>query len=61
VASVRSCEKLPPCLIEPMPADSKTDLLLAKAEPITSGGSASGKTDLRRGKTFCGTVVKRDG
>jgi len=25
VASVRSCEKLPPCLIEPVPATSKMD------------------------------------
>ncbi|KAK4829739.1 hypothetical protein QYF61_006448 [Mycteria americana] len=35
VASVRSCWKLPLCPIEPMPASSKTDLPLAKAEPIT--------------------------
>jgi len=31
VASVRSCEKLSQCLIRPVPAGSKTDLLLAKA------------------------------
>jgi len=30
VASVRSCEKLPPCLIEPVPASSAMDPLLAK-------------------------------
>lgn len=39
------CEKLlesPPYLIEPMPAGSKTDLLLAKAEAISDGGSALG-------------------
>ena len=50
VASVRSCQKLPLCPIEPMPAGSKTDPQLAKAEPISDGGSASGITDLRRGK-----------
>ncbi|GAB0207612.1 acid sphingomyelinase-like phosphodiesterase 3b [Grus japonensis] len=33
-----------------MPASSKTDLLLAKAEPISDSGSASGITYLRRGK-----------
>jgi len=48
---VRSCEKLPPCLIKPVPAGSKMDLLLAK--PINNGGSASVITDLRRGKKNC--------
>ncbi|GAB0187945.1 hypothetical protein GRJ2_001259800 [Grus japonensis] len=33
-----------------MPAGSKTDLPLAKAEPISNGGSASGVTELRRGE-----------
>jgi len=32
VASVRSCEKLPPCLIKPVPVGSKADPPLAKAE-----------------------------
>jgi len=41
VASSRSCEKLPPCLIKPVPASSKTDPLLAKAKPISNGGSTS--------------------
>jgi len=27
-----------PCPIQPMPAGSKTDPLLAKAEPISNGG-----------------------
>jgi len=44
VTSVRSCEKLPPYLIEPLPASSKTDPLLAKAKSISDGGSASGIT-----------------
>jgi len=43
-ASVRSCEKLPPCLTEPMPAGFKTDTPLAKAKPVSDGGSASGIT-----------------
>ena len=49
MASVRSSQKLPPCLIKPVPAGSKTDLLLAKAKPISNGGSAS-VISLRRGR-----------
>ncbi|GAB0195028.1 acid sphingomyelinase-like phosphodiesterase 3b [Grus japonensis] len=33
-----------------MPAGSKMDPLLAKAEPISDGGSTSGITELRRGE-----------
>jgi len=47
VASVRSCQKLPLCLIDPMPAGSKTDPLLAKDKPISDGGSTSGITQIR--------------
>ena len=36
--------------MEPVPAGSKSDLLLAKAEPISNGGSASVIIDLRREK-----------
>jgi len=57
VASVRSCRKLPPCLIKPVPAGSKTDLLLAKAKPVSDGGSASVITYLRRGRKK--TMVKQ--
>ncbi|CAM9657415.1 unnamed protein product, partial [Bubo scandiacus] len=35
-------QQLPPCPMEPMPAGSKMDPLLAKAEPISHGGSTSG-------------------
>jgi len=56
VASVRSSQKLPPCLIKPVPAGSKTDLLLAKAKPISNGDSASGIMCLRRGKK---TAIKQ--
>jgi len=44
VASVRSCWNLPPCPMEPTAAGCKTDPLLAKAEPISDGGSTSGIT-----------------
>jgi len=58
------CEKLleaSPCLIQSMPACSKTDPLLAKAKTISDGGSSSGVvTYIRRGKTCCGTAVKRE-
>jgi len=50
VASVRSCEKLPPYLLKPMPAGSKTYLPLAKAKPISDGGSTSVTTCLRKGR-----------
>lgn len=44
VSSVRSCQELPPFLMEPKPAGSKMDLLLAKAGLITDGGSCSGNS-----------------
>jgi len=50
VASVGSCWKLSPCLIKPVPAVSKMDPPLAKAEPISGSGSASVITYLRRGR-----------
>ena len=60
VASVRSCEKLSPYLIEPMLAGSKTDPLLANTKPISIGGSASVITYLRRGKTCSEMAVERE-
>jgi len=50
MASVVSSKKLPTCLIEPMPAGSKTDPPLVKAKPSSDGGSTSVITYLRRGK-----------
>lgn len=50
VAFWRSSWKLPPCPGEPMPATSKIDVLLAKAEPIRNGGKTSGTTYSRRKK-----------
>lgn len=41
VASLRCCQKLPPCLTEPMPTSYKTDLQMVKAEPIRDGSSTS--------------------
>jgi len=60
VASVRSCKKLSPCLIKPVPDCSKMDPLLAKAKPISNSGSASVITQLRRRTKKCGeTAVER--
>jgi len=60
VASVRSCQKLPSCPVEPVPDGSKTDPLLAKAKPVSEGGSTSVITYLRRGKTCCETAAGRE-
>lgn len=48
VVAVRRCWKLLPCPTEPMPAGSKTDPLLAKAEPTSDSGSTSEINTLRR-------------
>jgi len=58
VASVRSCKKLPPCLIKPVLAGSKTDPLLGKVKPTSNGGNASVLTYLRKGRKKT-SVVKR--
>jgi len=60
VASVRRHQELPPCQTEPMPAGSKTDPLLAKAEPTSCGGSASVIMYLRRGKNCWATAAGRE-
>lgn len=44
---MKSCEMLPPYPIEPMPAGSEMDSLLAKAKPISDGGSTSKITYVR--------------
>lgn len=54
VVSVRSWQKLPPCPVEPRPAGSKMGPPLAKAEPISDHGRASGMMDLRGGKKNLG-------
>ncbi|GAB0178670.1 junction-mediating and -regulatory protein-like [Grus japonensis] len=41
-----------------MPAGSQMDLLLAKAKPISNGGSASGVTEIRRRKNCCAFPVQ---
>lgn len=52
VAAMRTCWKLLPCPTEPMPAGSKTDPLLAKAEPNSDSGSTTEINTLRgRGRT----------
>jgi len=57
LASVRSCEKLPSCLILPVPAGSQTDPLLAKTKPISNGDSTTVITYLRRGRKTCGETA----
>jgi len=54
---VRSCEKLSPCLTESVPAGSKTDPPLAKAKPISDGGSTAVIMYLRRGLKTCGEMA----
>jgi len=61
MASARRCEKFPPCLIQLVPAGSKRDLLLTKAQPVSHDGSTSVITHLRRGKkTAVKMAVKRE-
>lgn len=50
VDSVRRRWKLPMCPTESMPVNSKTDLVLAKAEPISDCGSASGDNRFKKGE-----------
>lgn len=48
VACVRSCQKLPQCPRELMPAGSKTDVMLALSEPVRDSSSTSAVTELRK-------------
>ncbi|PKU45012.1 protein pxr1-like [Limosa lapponica baueri] len=43
-----------------MPAGSRMDSLLTRAEPISDGGNASGVTCFRRGKSSCATATAAD-
>jgi len=54
---VRSCWKLLLCPKEPMPASSKTDLLLAKAKPISDSGSASRITFKKEKKPYATAIA----
>jgi len=61
VVSVRSCKKLPPCLIKTVPDGSKMDPPLPKAKPISNSDSASVITYLRMGRKNCSeTAVERE-
>lgn len=51
------CEKLPPCLTETVPADSKTEPPLAKAKHISDTSSISGITCLGREKKCWATTA----
>lgn len=46
VASVRSCQNLPLCPTEPMPASCRMNPPLAKDEPINNSGNILRLTDL---------------
>lgn len=50
MASLRRCQKLSLCRMDPMPANSKRDPPLVEAEPTSDIGSASVIMYLRRGK-----------
>ena len=60
VASVRRHQKLLPCWTEPVPAGSKMDLLVAKAEPVSDVGSTSVIPYLRKGKKCCVAAAGRE-
>lgn len=53
---MRRCQKLPLCLIQPMPPGSRMDPLLPEGESISDGGSTPGLICLRRGKICCATA-----
>lgn len=48
------------CLIDVVSTDSKTDPPPAKAEPVSSAGSASEITYVRKGKNCCATEAGRE-
>lgn len=50
VTSVRSLWELSLCLMKPTPSSSRADLQLTKAKPFSDSVSASGITELTRGK-----------
>ena len=54
---MRRCQKLPPCQMETVPAGSKMDPPLGKAEPIIKVGSSAVITYVRRGKSCCATAA----
>lgn len=50
LTSARSCQRLPQCPSEPIPDGSKTDVLLAKVEPIRNAAKTTVVMYLRRRK-----------
>lgn len=55
VDSLRSCQKLPLCPAKPLPASSKTELMLAK--PISDGESNSGVIYFKKVKKPCSAAA----
>jgi len=60
VASVRRCQKLSTCPIKTVPASSKRDRLLTKAEPISDVSSISAIRYFRKDKNSCKTAAGRE-
>lgn len=58
VASVRRHQRLPPCQTESVPASSKIDPPLAKAETISDAGGTSVTTHLRKCEKYCTGSVR---
>ena len=58
---MRSRKKLPPCLVKPVPAGSRTDPALPKAKPVSDYGSASVITYLSRGTKNCDEMAVERG
>ncbi|PKU41580.1 protein pxr1-like [Limosa lapponica baueri] len=59
VASVRRHQKLSPCWLETVAASFEMDLPLAKAEPSSNVGSASGITCEKGSKLLCNSSWER--
>ena len=53
VGSVRSCQKLLPCLKDPVPHNSRMDPPQVKTESVIGSGNASGILYLRGKKSYC--------
>lgn len=60
VASVRKHQELPLRWTEPVPAGSKADLPVAKAEPISSVHGTHVITGLRSSKNCCAAAVRKE-
>lgn len=60
ISSLKRYQKLHPCQVEPVPPCSKTDLPMAKAEPVSSVDCTSVKTYFKKGKSHCAAPVREE-